>query len=296
MSVPASYLAVVLIWSTTPLAIVWSTQSMHPSLAVLLRMLIAVLICLLIIAMSNIRLPWRAQAQRLYCYSSLGVFGGMSFSYFAAQYLDSGFMSLVFGLSPIVSGLFEQKLLKGPAFSASKKFAFALAIAGLAMVCSNNLASGQLAWQGVVLIIAGMLCFSLSGVLVKSVNISIHPVATTTGTLIYSTPLFALVWWLTDGSLPVDTWSTKTVAAVVYLAVFGSLIGFIAYFYILQKLPATTVALVTLLTPVLAISLGAILNGEHVPMIMVIGAIMIIAGLAVYQFADKYWFKLAKNT
>nr|WP_280636385.1 DMT family transporter [Endozoicomonas sp. G2_1] len=285
-----------MIWSTTPLAIVWSTQSMHPSLAVLLRMLVAVVICLLIIGLSNIRLPWRAQAQRLYCYSSLGVFGGMSFGYFSAQYLDSGFMSLVFGLSPIVSGLFEQKLLKGPAFSASKKFAFALAIAGLAMVCSNNLASGQLAWQGVVLIIAGMLCFSLSGVLVKSVNISIHPVATTTGTLIYSTPLFALVWWLTDGSLPVDTWSTKTVAAVVYLAVFGSLIGFIAYFYILQKLPATTVALVTLLTPVLAISLGAILNGEQVSMIMVIGAIMIIAGLAVYQFADKYWFKLAKHT
>ena len=291
---PASYLAVVLIWSTTPLAIVWSTETMHPSMAVLLRMLIALVICLLLLKVFAIRLPMQSQAKCLYFYSSVGVFGGMTFSYFAAQYLSSGLMSLVFGLSPIFSGLFEQKLLNGAKFSHSKKLAFVLAIAGLALVCSNSILSEQQAWQGLVLIISGMLCFSLSGVLVKSINITIHPVATTTGTLLFCTPLFALTWLLTDGTLPVDSWSDKTVFSVLYLAVFGSLIGFIAYFYVLQKLPATTVALVTLLTPVLAINLGALLNGEHISQTIVFGAGLIIAGLAIYQFADKYWLAKTK--
>ena len=44
MSLAAAYLAVILIWSTTPLGIVWSSESVSPSLALLLRMVIALVL------------------------------------------------------------------------------------------------------------------------------------------------------------------------------------------------------------------------------------------------------------
>lgn len=100
MQVSVAYLAVLLIWSTTPLGIVWSSETINPTMAVLLRMLIAVILGSLVICIAKIELPLHKQAIRLYSFSALGIFGGMSFSYLAAGYLSSGVLSLSFGLAP----------------------------------------------------------------------------------------------------------------------------------------------------------------------------------------------------
>ncbi|QYK02040.1 DMT family transporter [Shewanella psychrotolerans] len=289
--VPISFLAVVLIWSTTPLGIVWSSESVHPTMAVLLRMVIALVIGSMIILFSNIRLPWNKTAFRLYGFSSIGIVGGMLLSYFAARYLPSGTMSLIFGLSPLLSGLLAQKLLNEPKFSRMKIIALVVAFTGLGVVCSAKLSLASDSWIGLMLILCAVFLFSLSGVLIKTVNIAIHPIANTVGALLFSTPLFALAWLLFDGTVPIDTWSLRSMAAIIYLGLFGSLIGFIAYFYILQHLNASTVALVTLITPVFAMGLGAVLNGETITDALIIGAGLVLGGLGLYQFGDKYLSK-----
>ena len=73
--------------------------------------------------------------------------------------------------------------------------------------------------------------FSLSGVLVKSVSLAIHPMATTVGALTVSLPLFIMSWLLLDGSIDISTWESRSIWATIYLGVFGSLIGFFAYFF-----------------------------------------------------------------
>lgn len=292
--VPISFLAVVLIWSTTPLGIVWSSESVHPTMAVLLRMLIALVLGLLIIMMTKIRLPWNRIAFKLYGFSAIGIVGGMLLSYFAARYLPSGTMSLIFGLSPLISGLLAQKLLNEPKFGPMRILALLLAFTGLGVVCSAKLALGSDSWIGLSLILCAVLLFSLSGVLIKTVHIAIHPIASTVGALLFSTPLFALAWLLFDASLPIDTWSVRSMAAIAYLGVFGSLIGFVAYFYILQHLNASTVALVTLITPVFAMALGAQLNGEAITEALVIGAGLVLGGLGLYQFGDRLRRRLGR--
>ncbi|WP_110457273.1 DMT family transporter [Shewanella algidipiscicola] len=292
--VPISFLAVVLIWSTTPLGIVWSSESVHPTMAVLLRMLIALVLGLLVIIMTKIRLPWNRIAFKLYGFSAIGIVGGMLLSYFAARYLPSGTMSLIFGLSPLISGLLAQKLLNEPKFGPMRILALLLAFTGLGVVCSAKLALGSDSWIGLSLILCAVLLFSLSGVLIKTVHIAIHPIASTVGALLFSTPLFALAWLLFDASLPIDTWSVRSMAAIAYLGVFGSLIGFVAYFYILQHLNASTVALVTLITPVFAMALGAQLNGEAITEALVIGAGLVLGGLGLYQFGDRLRRRLGR--
>ncbi|MCG9697587.1 DMT family transporter [Shewanella sp. Isolate11] len=285
--VPISFLAVVLIWSTTPLGIVWSSESVHPTMAVLLRMVIALVIGAFILLLANIRLPLSRNAFKLYGFSAIGIVGGMLLSYFAARYLPSGTMSLIFGLSPLLSGLLAQKLLNEPKFSLMRIAAFLIAFMGLGVVCSAKLSLDSDNWIGLVLVLCAVCLFSLSGVLIKTVEISIHPIASTVGALMISTPLFALAWLLFDASIPLDTWSMKSIAAIIYLGIFGSLIGFIGYFYILQHLNASTVALVTLITPVFAMALGAILNNETITYELVCGAGLVISGLGLYQFGDK---------
>ncbi|MCE9677691.1 DMT family transporter [Shewanella sp. AS1] len=285
--VPVSFLAVVIIWSTTPLGIVWSSESVHPTMAVLLRMVIALLIGGLLIMFSSIRLPLNRTAFKLYGYSAIGIVGGMLLSYFAARFIPSGTMSLIFGLSPLLSGLLAQKLLNEAKFSKMRILAFVIAFSGLAVVCSAKLALDGDSWIGLILVLCAVCLFSLSGVLIKTVELAIHPIASTVGALLVSTPLFALAWLLFDASLPVDTWSLRSMAAIIYLGIFGSLIGFIGYFYILQHLNASTVALVTLITPVFAMILGAILNNETITQELIMGAGLVIGGLGLYQFGDK---------
>ncbi|MDU0354828.1 DMT family transporter [Paraglaciecola aquimarina] len=71
--------------------------------------------------------------------------------------------------------------------------------------------------------------------------------------------------------------------SIVYLGIFGSLIGFVCYFYILQKLTTANVSLITMMTPVFAILLGNGLNNEVITIHVLLGASAIIVGLALYQ-------------
>lgn len=287
MPISVAYLVVVIIWSTTPLGIVWSTETVSPTLSVLLRMLIAVIPGMIIIRLAKINLPWSVDACKVYAYSSVGIFGGMLFSYISSRYLSSGLMSLIFGLSPLLSGLLAQKILKEAKFSKTKLLALSVALMGLLVVCFDSITLEQGSLFGIVCILLGVFFFSLSGVMVKSVVIDIHPLATTVGALMFSVPLFAVAWFLADGTLPYQQWQKRSLFAILYLGIFGSLVGFLAYFFILQKLRASTVALITMMTPIFALYLGALLNNEQISLQLVAGALLVLSGLALYHWGGK---------
>ena len=292
--VSSVYLIVVLIWSTTPLGIVWSSESVHPTMAVLLRMLIAAVLGLSVIAIKRIVFPWNNQAIKLYAYSALGIFGGMSMAYMSAKYLPSGTMSLIFGLAPIISAVLARRILNEPAFTFLRKVALAVALFGLAIVCSDNLLLSNDSWLGLFFILGAVFFFSLSGVLVKSVEITINPLSTTVGALLMTLPCFILVWYLMDGTLPYEQWQARAVYSILYLGLFGSLIGFVAYYYILQKLEASTVALVTLMTPVIAMLIGTFFNNESITIKLIIGSAFVMLGLGLFLFGDRINYHVAR--
>lgn len=300
MQVSVAYLAVLLIWSTTPLGIVWSSESINPTMAVLLRMIIAVVLGSIIIFIRNIELPWHRQAIRLYSFSALGIFGGMSFSYLAAGYLSSGVLSLVFGLAPVFSAILARRILAEPKISTLRKLSMMLSFIGLGFACADSFSISGDSIYGLAFVLIAVFLFSLSGVLVKSVSLAIHPMATTIGALTIALPLFILNWLLLDGNLDISEWQLRSVWATIYLGVFGSLIGFSAYFFVLQRLTASTVALITLVTPIIALTLGAVLNDEVIHSKLIFGALLIILGLAIYHWGDvltgKFQQKWVSNT
>ena len=286
-SVLTAYIMTVLISSTTPLGIVWSSESVHPSMAVLLRMAIAAVLGLIIIFVRKIELPRNPTAYKLYAFSGMGIFCGLLLTYMSARYLPSGTISLVFGLAPIVSSLFASRILGEEKFTGVRKIAITIALFGLTLVCFDSLGYSSNSLLGIILLIIAVFFFCLSGVLVKSVKIVIHPLSTTVGALLLTLPFFTLAWFLMDGTLPVNDWKPRSVWAIIYLGVFGSLIGFVSYFYILQNLAASTVALITLMTPITAVIIGVIFNAEIITFKFVIGAIFVMLGLGLFLFGHR---------
>lgn len=286
MSIPSAYVTVVLIWATTPLAIKWSSVGLGYSGAALSRMILGATVATLLVFLLRKPFPWHARAQRGYALASLGVFGAMSTVYWSSQFVPSGLISVLFGVSPILSGVLAYWILDERALSPLRVIALLCAVAGLSMVFGGEAFSlGELnveAIKGLLGLTLATVLFSLSAVLVKRFDTGIDPLAHTAGTLLYSLPGYLLLWYFLDGQIPGEL-ETRAIGATLYLGIFGSVIGFVAYYYVLQRLPAATVALIPLLTPVLALMLGSVLEGEVLSDMALKGTGLILSSLAVYQ-------------
>jgi len=290
MSVPVAFATIIIVWSTTPLGITWSNATLNPVAAVCIRMCIAALLGLIVLKALNIQLLWTRKAVTTYASSLLGIFGALTCTYYAAEFVPSGMISIMYALSPVISSLFSVLILGQNNFTRAKVAGFILSFFGMLIICIDDWVIYESGWIGLFLLLLAVILYSLSGVLVQKEKLKAHPLSLTVGTLVLSTPLFLMAWLLLDGVLPVLDWSSSSPWAVIYLAVFGSLVGFACYFYIVQSMGASAVAMVTLMTPVLALILGNIFNAEPISVQMMAGTFFVLVGLAIYyQFMPSLW-------
>src|SRR5690606_18863637 len=105
------------------------------------------------------------------------------------------------------------------------------------------------------------------------------------GGLLVAAPLYLLVWLLFDGQAPA-TLTSRAGAAILYLGFVGSVVGFALFYYVLKRVAASRIALTTLVTPVLALWLGQLLNEETIDPHLWTGAALILGGLAAHQWGD----------
>lgn len=294
MSVPIAFTTVVLIWATTPLAILWSGQDVNFLFGLSSRMVIGlvILLSLHLILKKPVRLD--AAAQRVYLAGGLGLFLAMSCVYWAAQYIPSGWISVIFGLTPIVTSIMAAVWLSENAFTPAKLLGKLLGLTGLAMMFINNGHYSVLAPFGIVLILASVLFHSASAVWVKRLGTELDGMTITTGSLLFATPLYLLTWLLFDGQWP-DSIPIKALSAIIYLGVIATVVGFILYFYLLRKISAHQTALITLVTPVIALWLGHWLNAEVITPAVIAGTALILFSLVSHEFGDELWKKLIRT-
>lgn len=286
MALPAAYLGVILIWSTTPLAIQWSSAGWGFLVGLSGRMLLGTLLCIALIPLLRQPLPWHRAARRTYAAAGVGVFGAMFCVYWGAQFLPSGLIAVIFGLNPLLTGFIASLWLKERGLTPGRLLGIALGIAGLLVIFNADVVQAGHAWVGALAVFCSVLLHSLSAVWVKRIGAGLSGLTVTSGSLISMLPLFVLSWALLDGEPP-RVISLQAGLALLYLGLFGSVLGFTLYYYLLKHLEANRVALITLITPVLALLIGQWLNGEHIAVVVWIGSGLIIAGLASHLWVDR---------
>lgn len=285
MSIPAAYLGVILIWSTTPLGIQWSAQGASFSFAVMARMLIGLAICLLLLRVTRTAFPFTPAARQLYAISGLSMFVAMLLTYWGALHIPSGLISVIYGLSPLVTGVFAALWLSERTLTSLRLTGLGVALTGLWLIFGQPWPGDDTqATLGTVAVVAGMVTQTLGLVWIKRINLRASPLAITTGSLGVATPLFVLAWLIADSArLPPDM-TPRASAAIIYLGVLGSVVGFTLYYYIIKHLDAGRVALIMLLTPVAALLLGQMLNNEFIPAMGWAGIALIGTGLLLYEW------------
>ena len=283
MSVPAAYLSIILIWSTTPLAIRWSETGEGFLFPVMARMAIGLAISMLLLAVFRLKMPWHRNARMTYLAAGMGIFGTLFCVYWGARYISSGMVALLFGLTPIFTSIAASFWLEEKNFTPGKITGTLLGLFGLAAIFGSGLSLGEHAAAGIAVVLLAVMLQSFSLVWVKRIGESIPAMAVTSGALLIVAPLFALSWLLLDGTLPLSL-EPRASWSIAYLGVFGSVIGFNFYFYVMKRIQAGTIALITLITPITALLLGQFLNGEIIQSGIWLGAACVMLGLLSHQW------------
>lgn len=294
MIVTASiYALLVLIWAATPLAIVWSVAEVHPMWVLIIRYFGASLIALALLKIMRDPLPFDAVSMKSYLAGSLNLIGAQLFIYLAANYLTSGLMALIFGLSPLIAGLIGHVILKTHKLVWLQWLGMAVAVSGLTFVFADSAESNVNPW-GVVLMIISMISYISSIFWVKQINAPLKPMSQATGSLIVSAlgslALIPFIWQHFPTQMP----STNAIIGFVFTMILSSIVAMLCYFWLIRRLAASTVSLSNVMTPVIALVLGATLNNEHISSNAFVGIVIVMFGIVMYfwkEWREQYFSK-----
>lgn len=204
------------------------------------------------------------------------------------QYLPSGLASLFVAIVPIYIAVIEGLLLKGERLRSRGWFGLAFGILGLVLLLwpklrgtlegASTLARTQLI--ACVVVLLGSLSWACGSILSRRSQLSVDPFAATGWEM-----TFAGVINLSLGALLGDfhrvVWARSGLLAIGYLIVFGSWVGFTAYIWLLDHVPAPKVATYAYVNPVVAVILGFFIAGETLDRYSFAGMIAIVVAVAV---------------
>ncbi|MFT6551613.1 MAG: drug/metabolite transporter (DMT)-like permease [Zhongshania marina] len=284
MLVRLTYVLVIFIWATTPLAIKLGGDSLAPIAGLTLRIALAFAVGSVICTLGgfaglSIRRHWK-----LYFAASISLFPNMALVYFAAGYLSSGLIALLFGLTPLFTAVLAKPILGENLLQPRKIFAIALASLGLVCIVLDDVTVSEESYIGIGLMLLSNTLFSASALWVKKLNatMAVDPLEQALGAMAFALPGLGLSWVFIFGLEPVHI-SPLSLASLLYLSLFASLVGFVAYYSILKHMAVETVSLIPFITPIMAILLGVMLADEVVSVAMLLGAGLILLALAIHQ-------------
>jgi len=292
MPIPLAYIGVVLIWSTTPLAIAWSGEAAGFIFGVSSRMLLGVILIFCFATAMQSKIVWHKKACLAYLYGGLGIYASMLAVYWAAQQIPSGWVSVLFGLTPIFSAVMASLWLENEHLTRHRMSGISLGLIGLLVIFGSSLSLNETAVLGVLGVILSGIIHSASAIWVKRVDARIPAISMTAGSLVVATPLFVLTWLFTQPGFMATQQilhhaPQHSLLAIAYLALFGSVFGFSLYFFVLKHVEATRVALISLITPISSLMLGHYFNHEAITLNIIIGTSLILSGLALFELGGK---------
>lgn len=282
MSLPLAYIGIIIIWSTTPLAVKWSAEETGYIFAVLSRMTIAAVLCQLLVIGFRSQWKWHKRALAMYTLSGFNISFSMILIYWGAQTISSGLIALLFGLMPLITGVFAAIILKEKSLTPQKLFGIATAFTGLVIIFYSKHTADEGYLLAITAVLSAVTWHSFSTVVFKRYASDLPIMSVTAGSIWASVIMLSAVWWFNNAPLPENN-SMLGWGAILYLSIIATVLGFTIYFYILKRVEASKIALIPLMTPVIALLIGQYFNNEQPDSRIWWGALLIIGGLSFYQ-------------
>ena len=269
------------IWGSTWLFIKLGLEDLPPISFAGIRFVISCAIIFVLIRARNISLPGKSRDWLL-----LLITGVMSFClnyglvFWGEQYISSGLAAVLQATLPAFGLVIAHLHLPGERMTWVKSVGVVLGIVGVAVVFSNQLAiAGEKALAGCIALVLSAFFAAYSNVLVKAYGKNLEPAILAAGQMFFGLIPLLVVGFLLEGNPLAFRWTAKALVSLLYLAVVGTVIAFLLYYWLVHNMDVTKSMLISLVTPVVAVVLGMVVLGEELSWRTIVGGLMIMAGI-----------------
>lgn len=284
-------LGVAVIWGTTYLGIRIAVHSIPPWFVTAIRQSCASLI-LLVYLLKRGELAWISwdHARRQMLLSLLMIVVANGLTTLAEKNISSGLASLLNSLSPLcvfigsVAIGIQKPSLKGIV-------GVVLGLLGVGFIFRDGLQDFLDPEYRQGIMIMGL---AVTGWSVGTIYIKKHTHKTPNIFLdlfyqfVFSAIVQLLLAFIFSGDTDVKTWELPSLAAVLYLGVFGSVLGFFCYHYVLKRVTAIQASILSYFNTIIAIFLGWLILNEQITIDLLFATVLIIAGVFITNYTKKY--------
>jgi len=281
---PVAYLAFVIvciIWGTTYLAITVALETVPVLLLAGLRWMFAGVVLSGLMVLTGRGLPRPALWGPLLLLGFLMNVVGNGFVVYAQQYVASGLTAVLIATTPFWAALVERLLPDGERFSRRALTGLALGFAGIVILVwpemTNGGAGGRAFIGGVIAIQLACVGWVIGTSYARRHELGDNPFRSTALQMVFSGTMLLTAATI-NGDWSHLSFTPRTIGAMLYLSIAGSLVAYSAYIYAIQHLPLSLVSLYTYINPMIAVTLGTLLLAEPLSTRIGISAALVLLG------------------
>jgi drug/metabolite transporter (DMT)-like permease len=277
------WLILALIWGSTWLFIKLGLEDLPPFTFAGIRFIIAAAILLVLILIRRRPLP-RARGDWVLIAGT----GILAFSinygllFWGEQRISSGLAAILQTIIPVFGLVLAHLHLPKERITWQKFAGVVLGIAGVALIFSNQMETGgAAAFQGSLAIVVGAFGAAYSNILIKARGGHLDYAVLAAGQMISGLIPLMIVGITLEGNPLNLRWTPLALFSLFYLALVGSAIAFLLYYWLVRHMEVTKTMLIALVTPLIAVSLGMFVRGEELTWRIAAGGVCIMAGIGV---------------
>lgn len=280
----AAFAAVYVIWGSTYLAIRFAIETLPPFLMASARFLVAGALLYGWTRLKGASRPGRAHWMGALIVGGLLLLGGNGAVVWAEQRIPSGVAALVVAIVPLWMVVLDW-LWGGSARPTGRVWTgLGLGLVGLALLIGPGalLGSGQVDGLGVLVVVLGSLAWTVGSLYSRRTRLPTRPLQATAMQMLCGGALLAILAGMTGewSEVSLAAVSMRSGLALAYLIVFGSLVAFTAYVWLLRVSTPARVSTYAYVNPVVAVLLGWALASEPLTPRMLIASAVIVGAVA----------------
>ncbi|HEX8650794.1 MAG TPA: EamA family transporter [Pyrinomonadaceae bacterium] len=275
------WLLLSLIWGSTWLFIKLGLQDLPPFTFAGIRFVIASAILLLIIVMRRTPLPRDPRDWGLILVTGLLAFTmNYGLLFWGEQRTSSSLPAILQTIIPVFGFIIAHHYLPNERITWSKLAGVALGIAGVGLIFSNQMTvEGVSALQGSIAIVIGAFCVAYSNVLIKARGGHLDFAVLAAGQMIVGFIPLLLIGIAFEGNPLKFNWTPLALTSLLYLALVGSSLAFLMFYWLVRHMEVTKTMLIPLVTPLIAVLLGMLVLDEVLTWRIATGGASVMAGI-----------------
>ena len=278
-----------LIWGTTWIFIKIGLQDLPPITFSAARFSLAIVLLVPIIFVGKLPLPKTRGEWKLIALTGILQFSiNYSLVFWSEVYISSGLAAVLQSMITVFGLILAWIFLPSERITLLKVFAVIVGIIGVIVIFIEQLKiDNVMAFAGSVGIVVGAYAAAQASILVKAKGSSLHPASLVFAQMLCGFPAIIIYALVAEGNPLTFHWTWRAVLCVAYLTVAGTIAAFWLYYWLLSRIESTKAMMISLVTPLIAVIIGAIVLGETLPPQTLFGGLLILLSIGLIVFRRK---------